>query len=408
MSNSHSNGKHTTSLWSICFISLLIVICKNCWTLSGLINDAYHTQGISSFIPYFLQQTPNNKLIHRRLSLKMNRNINNVQSTKLNTLVPLLRNNTDTIIFLKTHKTASSSMTNLLHTFAVRHNKSCPIFDNKFSGQQFNFNNKKDREIVSNSKTLNGEKKLDLWVNHAIFDEYLYELIPSSKHQILTTIRNPNQRFLSAWKYYHAQSKYKMNITQFIDQYSHKNAFQGNIPTEIEINCLCKEIIPKYADPDYDATKNNNWDRIKFGDFLVLIAERFDESLLLLKYAYNLEWKDLFYKKMTKKSASLTNYQLKRDKIKLTKEQDMKLKLLQDCDWKLYHIAMKVFDQRLYQIYGNNQTLLQQDIDILRKTQREERHKCLLHPSRLSAEQDRICNSHAHDNKFWNKWAKEI
>ena len=388
--------KNRVSFLLICIVVVLFVICRNCWTITEFIQDADITKEISD-----------KKLIPRRITLisTNNSDTNGEISDDSLMLVPLMRNNTDSIIFLKTHKTASSSITNLLHTLVVRHNKSCPIFDDKIVGKQFNFSDKKDRKIVLNSNTWNGDKQLDVWLNHAIFNEYLYELIPSSKNQIMTIIRNPNDRFLSAWSYYNAQSRYKMNISQFIDQYFDKFDlidvdqlhFKTDIPTEIQLNCLCKEIIP-----------NNKWNQIQSGNFLVLIADRFDESLLLLKEAYNLKWEDLFYKKMTKKPERISKRILIKNKIKLTKEQDIKLKRLQDCDWKLYEIATKIFDQRLYEIYGDNKSILQQDIDIMSQIQFKQRDKCLLHSVKLTLNEQRICKSRWLDNQDWNKWAKEV
>merc|ERR1712060_805342 len=174
----------------------------------------------------------------------------------------------------------------------VRHNKSCPIFDNKFAGMQFNFDDDENhKEIVSNAYTWNDKKSLDLWLNHAVFSNYLYELIPDSTNQILSIVRNPNDRFLSSWSNFALQQIYKMNISEFIETVDKNGEIEPNKKsakrTETRLNAMCRELIPGFVEDGND--KFGNWKRIKRGDFLLLITDRWDESLILLKYAYNLK-----------------------------------------------------------------------------------------------------------------------
>eukprot|EP01084_Bolivina_argentea_P081172 147013_1 len=114
----------------------------------------------------------------------------------------------------------------------------------------------------------------------------------------------------------------------------------------IGLNSMCKSLIPGFIESKNDTY--NVWQQIISGNFLLLIRERFDESLLLLKYAYNLSWNDLIFNSM-KVQSNNTNYIL-------TQKEKIVLKQLLDCDWKLYNMAQRVFDYRLYQIYKGNKT----------------------------------------------------
>eukprot|EP01084_Bolivina_argentea_P180749 312259_1 len=389
---SHSNKKqsHAHYLIWIVLLTVFIILTNDYKILPLFLNSNNEFNGVS------LTQTKGNK---RKLA-HINTNLE-----KSNTLVPLLRHNTNTMIYLKTHKTASSSLTNLLHTLSVRHNKSCPLLTNQYAGHTFDFNKQSNKQIISNINTWNNNTKLDIWLNHAIFNPYLYELIPTSTNQILTIIRNPNDRFLSAWQ---TQQRHKMNLSTFINNSVKLTEIQqintnSNKHTRNEFNSQCHEIIPNYADNGID--KYNNWKRIESGDFLILISDRWDESLLLLKYAYNLEWKDLFYKKMTKRPWK-DEMKKKKNVVEITQDESIKLKKLNDCDWKLYNVAVEIFDRRLYEIYKDDVKRLEEDIDMMHNVQDAEWHKCFVENTvNFSLVEKQVCESYLHDNREWNKWA---
>ena len=382
-------------VWSSC-IAMLFIICIEWWNIPRFLHQNRSLNNMFSLIFVSTTETKNKRRA-------MTDNISN------SSLVPLLRNNPGSIIFIKTHKTASSSITNLLHTYTVRHKKSCPLFDPKYAGMQFNFdeNDNMHKQIVSNAPTWNGDKSLNLWLNHAIFSDYLYELMPSSSNQIMSIVRNPNDRFLSSWMNFALASVYNMNLSTFIAETFDEN--KEIVPnkratakrTETRLNAMCRELIPGYVQNGMD--KYGIWQRIQSGDFLLLITDRWDESLILLKYAYNLQWNDLFYSNMTKKSWKRSPIKAK-ETINITKTEQQQLRSLNDCDWTFYDLAMKIFDRRLFEIYKGDDDMLRADIDTMHKVQMEERDKCLygLHETEI---EKRLCESVALDNRQWNQWA---
>eukprot|EP01084_Bolivina_argentea_P113242 201880_1 len=66
----------------------------------------------------------------------------------LNITIPLRRYDPNAIIFVKTFKTASSSLTSIFHNYCVLHNKSCALTKPYYLTLTWNFNNIEHRENV--------------------------------------------------------------------------------------------------------------------------------------------------------------------------------------------------------------------------------------------------------------------
>eukprot|EP01084_Bolivina_argentea_P100328 180163_1 len=158
---------------------------------------------------------------------------------------------------------------------------------------------------------------------------------------------------------------------------------------------MCRVLIPGFVETGVDTY--NNFEKIITGQWLILILERFDESLLVMKYAYNLSWSDLVYIKM---KTNKTN--LKFGDEYLDNEQDkQKLLQLNYCDLKLYNIAKKQFESRLYEIYSGNKTKIQHDIKTMNNVIKYEVDKC-------KHDNSYYCQSMYKDHWEWHEWAKNI
>lgn len=315
-------------------------------------------------------------------------------------LFDLKRKNPNSILFLKTFKTGSSSFANLLHNYIIRNNKSGIVNTDTF----YRFNKKSEQtKILNRIISWNGEKhpNFEVFVDHAIFDPFMYKIVQNSYNQILTIFRHPVNRFISSWNHclgrnHFIKNKNINNISQFLqtallDENFRKRATFTH--PRWSLNSVCQQIVPDMLKNGVD--KFNNIEKIRNGQWLVLILERFDESLLVLKYAYNLTWEDLVYMKMKSNKGKKNDESINEDEKKILEE-------LNKCDLKLYKIAYKVFDLRLNEIYKGNKTAIENDIKLMNKIIREEIEKC---KDQKIGEKSLYCKSMKLDHAEWNSWA---
>ncbi len=245
----------------------------------------------------------------------------------------------------------------MLHNYIIRNNKSGIVNTDTF----YRFNKKSEQtKLLNKAISWNGQEypNFEVFVDHAIFDPFMYKIVQNSYNQILTIFRHPVNRFISSWnhclgKNHFIKNKNINNISQFmqtalIDENFRKRATFTH--PRWSLNSVCKQIVPDMLKNGED--KFNNIEKIRNGQWLVLILERFDESLLVLKYTYNLTWKDLVYMKMKSNKGKKNDESINEDEKKILEE-------LNKCDLKLYKIAYKVFDLRLNEIYKGNKTAIE-------------------------------------------------
>ena len=110
------------------------------------------------------------------------------------------------VIFLKTHKTGSSTIINIIQRFAHQNNLTVALPDkNHFLGWPNLFN---ESYIFEHSKY----KTYNIICNHAIFHrERMLTIMESNDTKIITIIRDPLYQFESAAVYYGFRSIFKLN-----------------------------------------------------------------------------------------------------------------------------------------------------------------------------------------------------
>ena len=310
--------------------------------------------------------------------------------------VPLLRKNPNAILYIKTFKTGSSTLASLFHNYAVLHNKSVQ---------------------TGNGQSWNGNKEYDMWVNHIYFTPKVYSLVPSAQKQVISIVRNPLQRWLSAWNFLkdrdeskHRKVLVNMNVTQYINQHKTQYQFDHADKDCIAFNTMCKSLIPDYAWNGGNDTYNN-WPNILNGNWLILVTDYWNESMLLLKHAYNLTWTDLVYLYMKKSKHHLQMSDLSNEDIN-------KINELSFCDWKLYNISLKIFNKRLYEIYEGDEERMQNDIDSMVKIKDKKIKECndvnkntydFKHYDKNATNVTKLwCKSITLDNEAWRPWAKKV
>eukprot|EP01084_Bolivina_argentea_P029959 55579_1 len=280
-------------------------------------------------------------------------------------LVPLQRQNTLKILYIKTHKTASSTITNLFHSYCVKYNKSCILYCEKgISGRKslpkLIRNDRRSKfKYLFDTKNNFDIHDIDIFLDHCdqstIFHQFNIKTgrqYINYNQQIVTILRNPNRRVVSRW-YYNKYVKHKriggrMSLQEYIDRgYNrfvskkyHNNSCSNLLKNafNMDVNNYCAQFnTAKYFDIIVNNIMNGNW--------LILITEHWDESMILLKYAYNLNNDDIVYQKM--KVSKKYSYNL-------TEMYEYKLRQMLNCDWFLYHLSLHIFHKRIKQLYHSH------------------------------------------------------
>ena len=340
--------------------------------------------------------------------------------------VPLQRRNRDKVIYLKTYKTASSTLASIFHNYAIRRNKSLIIAK---PSQLWNFTSLSQREKILKMNTLNNDKShREIFANHAVYHPFLHKLISNTSNQIVTILRDPTTRFLSSWNHewgsqYYLQmfAPYITSLatliqnasidpqTKFIATYKMPNM-------AIQLNCQCLQfgLMENWTELSnmsmVSPVKNKGLlyahiDNIVSGEWLILITERWLESLLLLKYAYDLKWIDLIYlhNMNTNRKHKPGGDDIMSD---LSDEDVDKLYKLNQCDYMIWKYANLVLDYRLKQLYQGNRTLIQIDIETLESVRKNAIRKCRdLDGKQLTP---LLCKSMELDFTDWVRWAREL
>ncbi|CAM9464061.1 unnamed protein product [Phaeothamnion confervicola] len=190
------------------------------------------------------------------------------------------------VAFIKTHKTASTTMTSILYRYGARHNKTIARFDVKGTSCTL----EKAAEDVSLGKA----PRSDIFHYHYVWDgifkggefdyiEHKYRQIMSldSPMDFVSVLREPIRHYLSYYYFYYEPLKHVQ-----IEEYLKNTA-------KLLRNPLCAEF-GIYGPRQLDRFIKN--DLPKFT--LMMLTEKFDEGVVLLAHMFGWDLIDVTYSSM--------------------------------------------------------------------------------------------------------------
>ncbi|CAL9694976.1 unnamed protein product [Knipowitschia caucasica] len=202
------------------------------------------------------------------------------------------------IVFLKTHKTASSTMQNILFRFAERHNLTVALPKNGDSQFAYpNFFNVKSVQLETTPP--------NIITNHMRFNkEELDKLMPPDTVYI-TTMRETSAMFESLFVYCYVSSASirrvpNESIEAFLD-----DPFKYYRPLEAHSmyvrNCVTYDLGGNKDSTEVDYAQQLAA-KVEKTFSLVMISDYFDESLILLRHLLNWDLEDIVYFKANMRS----------------------------------------------------------------------------------------------------------
>uniref|UniRef100_A0A8C6WXR5 Galactose-3-O-sulfotransferase 3 n=1 Tax=Neogobius melanostomus TaxID=47308 RepID=A0A8C6WXR5_9GOBI len=195
------------------------------------------------------------------------------------------------VVFLKTHKTASSTMQNLLFRFAERHNLTVAL-PVPACGHQFCYPRTFTSHFV-HPHTL----PPNIVTNHMRFNKAELQRLMPNNTTYITIMREPSSMFESLFVYYSQYCQSFKRVTNasleaFLDNPWHYYRAEEK-DSMYARNTLTFDL---GGDKDRPATD------ITFS--LVMISEYFDESLILLRHLLNWDLEDIVYFKLNMRTES--------------------------------------------------------------------------------------------------------
>lgn len=269
------------------------------------------------------------------------------------------------IMFMKTHKTASSTLLNILFRFGEKHSLKFAFPDGR---NDFHY---PSPFLCSQVKHYRRGVCFNIVCNHMRFDgSEVAKLLPSHSTYI-TILRDPADLFESSFRYYHRTVPFTWGIPG-----SDKLAeFLSNPRTYFTPHGYNSFYLRNLMFFDFGFDNNLEGDdpRVETAILsltrrfhLVLMAEHFEESLILLKHALCWSLEDLlFFRLNTRRGSSVS---------RLGPELRARARRWNGADWKLYQHFNTTFWERV-EAYGRRRMEL--DVEELRRRNEEMAAVCI-------------------------------
>ncbi|XP_029472189.1 galactose-3-O-sulfotransferase 2-like isoform X2 [Rhinatrema bivittatum] len=268
------------------------------------------------------------------------------------------------VMFLKTHKTASSTVLNILYRFIENHNLTVALPIEKM--HIFHYPQPFKAEYVEGFPDI--WQKYNVMCNHLKFELREVQKVMPNNTLYFSIMRNPVSLLESSYIYFRFLPSF--NKTRTLDQFlsSPHSYYNPHEPYHM----LIKNTMWYDFGYDNNAEDRENYvysvlEEIEQRFQLILITEYFDESMVLLKNTLCWELEDVVYFKLNIRS---------QDTIQtLTQESKERAKQWCSLDWKLYQHFNRTFWKRIQETIGLEK--MKQEVEILQARQKELMQVCL-------------------------------
>lgn len=273
------------------------------------------------------------------------------------------------IVFLKTHKTASSTILNILYRYGERRNLTFALPLNKHSQLFYPFYFMPHFVEGVNSRSV---KEFDIMCNHMRFMKSEVAKVMPRDSFYFSILRNPVAMMESIFIYYKSIPAFQKTLTLNDFLNNCRTQYNSSIPNNhYAHNILAFDF---GFNNDITADSENLEDRVSWAigtieqEFhLILISEYFDESMVLLKHALCWSLEDIVSFKLNSRSER-TRRQLSPE----TAEMIMKWNAL---DWRIYLHFNSTFWHKVDTLIGREQ--LKKEVTELRELQSKLANTCL-------------------------------
>ncbi|XP_063951966.1 galactosylceramide sulfotransferase-like [Lytechinus pictus] len=284
------------------------------------------------------------------------------------------------IVFIKTHKTASSTTASILERYGYRHNLSFAVRPaGHIIAQNVLFHRSLVADFESSTKNScsNGDGGFDMLTNHARYNRPEMEAVVHHA-KYLTILREPTAQFESAFGYFHVAEK--LGLSRFdnpIEEFMKNPETYLNMRTfdyywQSMKNQQLFDLGLDHKDHDDEYIVDYKIQTLEKELDLVMLTEYFPESIVLLKKLLCWDFNDMLYMSNGVRSKSL--------RYSITPELRAKIRNWNCADAKLYDHFNQTFWKKVRE-YGPD---FDKDLATFLRKQQELENECI----DLSATQD--------------------
>ncbi|XP_065212861.1 galactosylceramide sulfotransferase-like isoform X1 [Planococcus citri] len=278
------------------------------------------------------------------------------------------------ILFLKTHKCASSTVQNILLRFGLKHGLNFALPKTiSYLAYMVNFS-----ESVLAPETKTRDKKYNMLVHHTRYRQNLRYIMYNDTISI-TILREPSTRFESSFRYFRLNKAYGKNFYEFLDfiPLAENGSSQMYNTFDEKAESACRINDRNQMCFDLGLSRNSFQNITKIKQFIneidrqfdfVMISEHLEASLVLL--ANLLRWPLHYVAFLSLNSRPDVK------KYKLSNIEKEKLVQFNYADFLLYDHFLKKFNNCVLQ-YGVDS--LKKDVEKLKRINDQIRHKCVIH-----------------------------
>ncbi|XP_075729308.1 galactosylceramide sulfotransferase-like [Rhipicephalus microplus] len=269
------------------------------------------------------------------------------------------------IVFLKTHKCASSTVMNIFLRYGTEHGLNFVLPRSRYThyiGHPELFSRRLVVDVSPYNMTYN------ILTHHTRYDdEEVHALMPPDSLYV-TIVRRPDSLFESLYSYCHLDRTFKRNLTMF--------AWNRNLTGYLSRHRVIGKRIglnQMSFDLGFDGPFNSEQAVAKFvkkiasAFHLVMLADRLDESLILLKHLLCWNTSDMAALKINSRYSAFKEH--------LSNETKEQLLRLNSADWQLYQYFAKVFDDKV-KAFGVDRMAV--EVKELRNKQKEYYDRCVM------------------------------
>lgn len=276
------------------------------------------------------------------------------------------------VVFLKTHKTGSSTISSILwHSLCDDTQidaRNCFLPPRERPGKTWDVRKSADWQALQRD---GGGIPYSVWLHHAVYSPRLFAAVPSAKRMI-SIVRRPSQRFQSAWHWYNHSSFLHMDLPQFAAQQPPSGfALEPKFKYRSGLDATTEELTG-IAD-----VRSKTWrvqqtaftelvDRVVSNRLLLLVAERFDESLVVLGAL--MQWRGV--DRLVYFKHKVGSY------VQAPKESLARLDRQQPFDLALWTLANHILDCHIHDLIQERGVNFTQHVALLREANAQLASKC--------------------------------
>ena len=261
------------------------------------------------------------------------------------------------IVYIKTAKCGSATVSNVLHRYGVRHNLN-PMFPCKVKGYyHIGWPNLLELKHVY----LYNDKQINLVANHIVFNEPLLTGLMPNDTIYLASIRHPLSQMKSAMNFFGIREYYGLTKNDTVEEFlkniekyekpfkfSQNTAYPGDLTITKNLMAHDFGFPSKFSD---NRAYIETWVDKVSKKFTPIVLEYFNESMVLLKRKLCMSHIDIIYS-----ARNTRKYKLKHQpvsaKAKMTHEQHSKVdyalfKAMNDSLWRLISEQTSDFEEEV-------------------------------------------------------------